>query len=66
VEQLKLAARTSVSSDDFNNMNIERMKLLDQIGFINIGNIRLMKDWHQLTEQQLNSSKETSSVQTLC
>jgi hypothetical protein len=57
VEQLKLAAHTRVSSDDFNNMNIERMKLLDQIGFINIGNIRLMKDLHQLTEQQLNSSK---------
>jgi hypothetical protein len=57
VEQLKIAARTSVSSDDFKNMNIERMKLLDQIGFINIGNIRLMKDLHQLTEQQLNSSK---------
>jgi len=57
VEQLKLAARTSVSSDDFTKMNIERMKLLDQIGFINIGNIRLMKDLHQLTEQQLNNSK---------
>jgi hypothetical protein len=57
VEQLKLAARTCVSSSDFNNMNIERMKLLNQIGFINIGNIRLMKDLHQLTEQQLNSSK---------
>jgi hypothetical protein len=57
VEQLKLAARTSVSSDDFTSMNIERMKLLDQIGFINIGNIRLMKDLHQLTEQQLNDSK---------
>jgi hypothetical protein len=27
VEQLKLAARTSVSSDDFTSMNIERMKL---------------------------------------
>jgi hypothetical protein len=57
VEQLKLAARTSVSSDDFTNMNIERMKLLNQIGFINIGNIRLMKDLHQMTEQQLNDSK---------
>ncbi len=39
VEQLKLAARTSVSSDDFTSFNIERMKLLDQIGFINTGNI---------------------------
>ncbi len=57
VEQLKLAARTSVFSDDFNSMNIERMKLLDQIGFINTGNIGLMKDLHQLTEQQLNDSK---------
>ena len=57
MEQLKLAARTSVSSDDFTKMNIERMKLLDQIGFINIGHIRLMKDLHQLTEQQLNDSK---------
>jgi hypothetical protein len=57
VEQLKLAARTSASSDDFTNMNIERMKLLHQIGFINIGNIQLMKDLHQLTEQQLKSSK---------
>jgi uncharacterized protein (DUF3084 family) len=57
VEQLKLVARTSVSSDDFNKMNIERMKLLDQIGFINIGNIRLIKDLHQLTDEQLNSSK---------
>jgi hypothetical protein len=33
------------------------MKLLDQIGFINTGNIRLMKDLHQLTEQQLNDSR---------
>jgi hypothetical protein len=57
VEQLKLVARTSVSSDDFNKMNIERMKLLDQIGFINIGSIRLIKDLHQLTDEQLNSSK---------
>jgi hypothetical protein len=57
VEQLKLAARTSVSSDDFTSMNIKRMKLLNQIGFIIIGNIRLMKDLHQLTEQQLNDSK---------
>jgi hypothetical protein len=57
VEQLKLAARTSVFSDDFTNLNIERMKLLDQISFINTGNIRLMKDLHQLTEQQLNDSK---------
>jgi hypothetical protein len=57
VEQLKLATRTSVSSDDFTNMKIERMKLLDQIGFINIGNIRLMKDLHQMTEQRLNDSK---------
>jgi hypothetical protein len=57
VEQLKLAARTSVSSDDFTSITIERMKLLDQIGFINTGNIRLMKDLHQLTEQQLNDSK---------
>jgi hypothetical protein len=38
-------------------MNIERMKLLDQIGFINIGSIRLIKDLHQLTDEQLNSSK---------
>jgi hypothetical protein len=57
VEQLKLAARTSASSDNFTSMNIERMKLLDQIGFINVGNIRLMKNLHQLTEQQLNDSK---------
>jgi hypothetical protein len=33
------------------------MKLLNQISFINIGNIRLMKDLHQLTNKQLNSSK---------
>ncbi len=57
MEQLKIAARTSVSSDDYNKMNIERMKLLDQIGFINIVNIRLMKDLHQLSDEQLNSSK---------
>ncbi len=54
---MKIAASTGISSEDFTKMNIERMKLIDQIGFINIGNIRLMKDLHQLTEQHLNSSK---------
>jgi hypothetical protein len=57
VEQLKIAARTSISSEDVNKMNTEWMKLVDKISFINIRNIRLMKDLHQLTEQQLNCSK---------
>jgi hypothetical protein len=43
-------------------MNAERMKLVDQINFINMGNIPLMKDLHQLVMQQLNSSKADEST----
>jgi len=66
VKQLKIAALTSITSEDFNTMNAERMKLVNQINFINKGNIQLMKDLHQLVMQQLNSSKaDESTLDTL-
>jgi hypothetical protein len=62
VEQLNIAARTSITSEDFNTMSAERMKPVDKINFINTWNIWLMKDLHQLVMQQLNSSKADEST----
>jgi hypothetical protein len=47
----------SITSDDLNTKNAEKIKLINLINLINTGNIQLMKDLHHLLMQQLNSSK---------
>jgi hypothetical protein len=47
----------SITSEDLNTKNAEKIKLINLINLINTGNIQLMKDLHHLLMQQLNSSK---------